>query len=129
MGFNSGFKGLMPSSFAFEDLRQPLGSMRLPRSLNMRADMLKVEEKCEVPFRCLVKWCFSELKKTLNLSRTDNVYFLFWLFCKALLPGYFSSVQFSRTDVMNSTGPEITGQQERFIKLSNFLNILIEEIK
>jgi len=48
---------------------------------------------------------------------------------KALLPGYFSGVQFSRTDVMNSIVLEITGQKQRFIKLSHFLNILIEKMK
>jgi len=69
---------LILSSFPFEDLRMSLGSMRLPRSLNMRSDILKVDEHCEIPFRCLIKGCFNELeqKKTLNLSRIDNVYFL-----------------------------------------------------
>jgi hypothetical protein len=37
--------------------------MKLPISLNMRADILKVDEQCEVPFRCLIEGCFNELEK------------------------------------------------------------------
>jgi hypothetical protein len=78
------------SSFSFEDLRRPLDSMRLPRSLNIRADILKVGEQSKVPIRCLIEGCFNELgggefkhlqnRQRLSLALITSQSFIAWVF-------------------------------------------------
>jgi hypothetical protein len=62
-------------SFPFEDLRLPLGRMRLPRSLTMGVD--KWRNNVRFHFHVSSKDVSMSWKKTLNLSSIDNVYFLF----------------------------------------------------
>lgn len=117
---------LIPSSFPFDDLRLPLGSMRLPRSQNMRADILKVEEQCEVQFRFLIEGCFNELKKK-NFKPLQNRQCLFLVLI--ILQSFISWAFFECTVLMNwcyefngSGKNETTTAFHNIISFSEYIN-------